>query len=252
VTQRAGNRDFTRMRWGLVPSWWPKPLKELKAATFNARVETVAEKPFFREAFRRTRCIIPASGYCEWQNTSFWRAAGAQCRASTSGPEHDPSRRVPSKGGRKSAAIQAVDHSSRQTTMAWTYGALVEDTWNSGRRSRRLNAVTDAKPRLDRDFEFVIGEAVSHRGFAPDIQAVQTAETESEALAGGRGGGNWRLRARLHLCEGAARQRSSAMPRRAAVPCGTSSAWGNPRRGDTFKTTYWNREDFKWPNRSMP
>jgi uncharacterized Zn finger protein len=53
-----------------------------------------------------------------------------------------------------------------------------------------LNAVTDAKPRLDRDFEFVIGEAVSHRGFAPDIQAVQTAETESEALAGGRGGGN--------------------------------------------------------------
>ena len=64
-------RDFTRMRWGLVPSWWPKPLKELKAATFNARVETVAEKPFFREAFRRTRCIIPASGYCEWQNTSF-------------------------------------------------------------------------------------------------------------------------------------------------------------------------------------
>jgi putative SOS response-associated peptidase YedK len=58
------------MRWGLVLSWWPKPLKELRAATFNARVETVAEKPFFRDAFRRTRCLIPASGYYEWQDTA--------------------------------------------------------------------------------------------------------------------------------------------------------------------------------------
>jgi putative SOS response-associated peptidase YedK len=66
VTERDGNRDFVRMRWGLVPSWWPKPLKELKAATFNARTETVADKPFFRDAFRRTRCLIPASGYYEW------------------------------------------------------------------------------------------------------------------------------------------------------------------------------------------
>jgi hypothetical protein len=64
-----GDREFVRMRWGLVPSWWPKPLKELKAATFNARTETVADKPFFRDAFRRTRCLIPASGYYEWQNT---------------------------------------------------------------------------------------------------------------------------------------------------------------------------------------
>jgi putative SOS response-associated peptidase YedK len=57
------------MRWGLVPSWWPKPLKELKAATFNARAETVADKPMFRDAFKRARCLIPASGYFEWQDT---------------------------------------------------------------------------------------------------------------------------------------------------------------------------------------
>ena len=56
------------MRWGLVPSWWSKPLKELKLATFNARAETVAEKPFFREAFKRNRCLIPVSGYYEWQD----------------------------------------------------------------------------------------------------------------------------------------------------------------------------------------
>ena len=57
------------MRWGLVPRWWSKPLKEAKMATFNARAETVETKPFFRDAFKRTRCLIPVSGYYEWQNT---------------------------------------------------------------------------------------------------------------------------------------------------------------------------------------
>ena len=54
---------------GFVPRWWSKPLKELRAATFNARAETVETKPFFRDAFKRTRCLIPMSGYYEWQNT---------------------------------------------------------------------------------------------------------------------------------------------------------------------------------------
>lgn len=57
------------MRWGLIPSWWSKPLKEFKLATFNARAETVAEKPMFRAAFKKKRCLIPASGYYEWRNT---------------------------------------------------------------------------------------------------------------------------------------------------------------------------------------
>lgn len=55
------------MRWGLVPWWWSKPLKELRALTINARAETVETKPFFRDAFKRTRCLIPASGYFEWK-----------------------------------------------------------------------------------------------------------------------------------------------------------------------------------------
>lgn len=62
-------RSLVQMRWGLIPRWWSKPLKEAKIATFNARVETVETKPFFRDAYKRTRCLIPLSGYFEWQDT---------------------------------------------------------------------------------------------------------------------------------------------------------------------------------------
>ncbi len=60
-----GGRELVAMRWGLVPFFWKKTLRELPA-TFNARAETVADKPMFREAFQRRRCIIPASGFYEW------------------------------------------------------------------------------------------------------------------------------------------------------------------------------------------
>lgn len=53
------------MRWGLIPFW----AKDAKVAfsTFNARVETASTKPMFREAWKRRRCLVPASGYYEWQ-----------------------------------------------------------------------------------------------------------------------------------------------------------------------------------------
>ncbi|MGA7518365.1 MAG: SOS response-associated peptidase family protein, partial [Pseudolabrys sp.] len=50
VIDRGGRRELMTMRWGLVPSWWKKKAKEAPA-TFNARAETMAEKPMFREAF---------------------------------------------------------------------------------------------------------------------------------------------------------------------------------------------------------
>jgi hypothetical protein len=46
IVGQNGERQFMSMRRGLVPSWWSKPLKELKLATFYARAETVAKKPF--------------------------------------------------------------------------------------------------------------------------------------------------------------------------------------------------------------
>ena len=61
-----GARELVPMRWGLIPGWWKKTVKEVPS-TFNARAETAAEKPMFRSAFKRTRCIVPASGYYEWR-----------------------------------------------------------------------------------------------------------------------------------------------------------------------------------------
>jgi putative SOS response-associated peptidase YedK len=70
VLGKDGARELARFRWGLVPYWWAKPLKELRLATFNARIETVTTKPFFREPFKKKRCLMPLSGYYEWQDTS--------------------------------------------------------------------------------------------------------------------------------------------------------------------------------------
>ena len=69
VIERDGKRVLEHMRGGLVPGWWSKSLKEMKLATFNARAETVAQKPMFRDAFKKNRCLIPASGYYEWHDT---------------------------------------------------------------------------------------------------------------------------------------------------------------------------------------
>ncbi len=53
------------MRWGLIPHW-AKDLKKIPLLN-NARAETVASKPIFKNAFRRQRCIIPANGFYEWK-----------------------------------------------------------------------------------------------------------------------------------------------------------------------------------------
>jgi putative SOS response-associated peptidase YedK len=59
-------RQLQMLRWGLIPSW-AKDLT-IGAKMINARAETVAEKPAFRSAFRRRRCLVVADGFYEWQS----------------------------------------------------------------------------------------------------------------------------------------------------------------------------------------
>ncbi len=66
VGQGSGTgRHFVWLRWGLIPSWAKEP--GIGNRMINARAETLAEKPAFRAAFRRRRCLIPADGFYEWQ-----------------------------------------------------------------------------------------------------------------------------------------------------------------------------------------
>lgn len=67
VAQQDGTRVLEGMRWGLVPPW----AKEIKvgARFLNARAETVVETNAFRTAFRKRRCLVPATGFYEWQKT---------------------------------------------------------------------------------------------------------------------------------------------------------------------------------------
>jgi putative SOS response-associated peptidase YedK len=67
VIVEHGARHFRLMRWGLIPSWVKDPRKI--TLMINARSEGIAEKPAFKNAIRRRRCLIPADGYYEWQVT---------------------------------------------------------------------------------------------------------------------------------------------------------------------------------------
>jgi putative SOS response-associated peptidase YedK len=60
-------RHASMMRWGLIPSWAKDP--SIGARTINARAETVAARPAFRESLERRRCLIPADGFYEWKRS---------------------------------------------------------------------------------------------------------------------------------------------------------------------------------------
>jgi putative SOS response-associated peptidase YedK len=80
TTDREGARRGDVLRWGLVPSWAEQPDTGLKM--INARIETAAEKPAFRTAMQRFRCLIIADGFYEWRRMAagpkqaFWITRG--------------------------------------------------------------------------------------------------------------------------------------------------------------------------------
>ena len=68
VLEEDEERKLEMLRWGLIPSWADDPAVGNKM--INARSETAAEKPSFRTAFRKRRCLILADGFYEWQKTN--------------------------------------------------------------------------------------------------------------------------------------------------------------------------------------
>jgi putative SOS response-associated peptidase YedK len=65
VIANEGVKKVIQCRWGLIPSWAKDP--SIGHKMINARSETVAEKPSFREAFKKHRCLIPSDGFFEWR-----------------------------------------------------------------------------------------------------------------------------------------------------------------------------------------
>lgn len=61
----AGERTIQNLRWGLIPAWAEDP--KAGPPLINARAETLLEKPSFRAAFRRRRCLVPTDGYYQWR-----------------------------------------------------------------------------------------------------------------------------------------------------------------------------------------
>jgi len=68
IVRHSRSRDERSIdvhRWGLIPSWWKQ--EKPPAHMFNARAESAAEKPSFRSAFKRRRCLVPVDGFYEWK-----------------------------------------------------------------------------------------------------------------------------------------------------------------------------------------
>jgi putative SOS response-associated peptidase YedK len=65
---REGKRELAAMRWGLIPHWAKD--KSIGYKTINARAETVATAPAFRDSFKWRRCLVPATGFYEWRKVA--------------------------------------------------------------------------------------------------------------------------------------------------------------------------------------
>ncbi len=69
ICESPGNgRTCAMMHWGLIPHWARQP--DSKYQMINAKMETLNQRPAFRDAYKHRRCLIPASGFYEWQSTA--------------------------------------------------------------------------------------------------------------------------------------------------------------------------------------
>lgn len=68
LIQEQGKRIMVPMKWGLIPSWAKD--ESIRSRMINARIETIIQKPSFKSAFFKRKCLIPSDGYYEWKKTT--------------------------------------------------------------------------------------------------------------------------------------------------------------------------------------
>ena len=66
VRLEYNEKVLANLHWGLIPHW----AKDSKIKPINAKAETIESKPFFRSAFKKSRCLVPANGFYEWKKTN--------------------------------------------------------------------------------------------------------------------------------------------------------------------------------------
>ena len=113
LDQASGERGLALLQWGLIPSWADDPA--IGNRLINARAETVAEKPAFRTAFKKRRCLVVADGFYEFIWTipiplPLRRGSGRSHRAQ---PRHD-TRTSPAEF--KNASVWRTDAQAKTTT----------------------------------------------------------------------------------------------------------------------------------------
>ena len=75
IRKGSGGLEEAHLRWGLIPSWAKDP--KIGVQCINARAETISEKPSFREAFQKRRCLVPTDGFWEWETIGKKRFRGS-------------------------------------------------------------------------------------------------------------------------------------------------------------------------------
>jgi putative SOS response-associated peptidase YedK len=183
IAEREGARQLGTMRWGLVPHW----ARDSRSIHINARSETVATTPAFRDSFARKRCLIPADGFYEWEpaadgRTPHWvyRADGhpmafAGIWASRLDPETAEWHRTCSIITRDAQEPIASIHDRMPV-------ALIPEVWDAwlDRDLQDAEAATALIAPIDPDsiMEHVVSSSVnSVRNNTPDLQQRADPET---------------------------------------------------------------------------
>lgn len=156
IWENAGRREGHFARWGLVPGWVKDP-RDFPLLV-NARAESMAEKPAFRDPLKHGRCLVPASGYYEWHTGPdkkkrpyyITRADGqpmalAGLYATWSGPEGEEIDSVATITVPANAQLSAIHHRMPAVLM----DEASQDDWLNVREVRANEAAAMARPLVD-------------------------------------------------------------------------------------------------------